>query len=59
MIVPNKELSLREGAIMPWSDKNPLVFMPFLESLIKHYKIDIRAPFRDLPPDVQEALFRG
>ena len=59
LIVPNKELSLREGAIMPWSDKNPLVFMPFLESLIKHYKIDIRAPFRDLPPDVQEALFRG
>ena len=59
LIVPNKELSLREGAIMPWSDKNPLVFMPFLESLIKHYKIDIRAPFKDLPPDVQDALFRG
>jgi len=59
LIVPNKELSLREGAIMPWSDKNPLVFMPFLESLIAHYKIDIRAPFKDLPPDVQDALFRG
>ncbi len=59
LIVPNKELSLREGAIMPWSDKNPLVFMPFLESLIKHYNIDIRAPFRDLPQDVQDALFRG
>ena len=59
LIVPNKELSLREGAIMPWSDKNPLVFMPFLESLIKHYKIDIRAPFKDLPPDVQDALFHG
>ena len=59
LIVPNKELSLREGAVMPWSDKNPLVFMPFLESLIRHYKIDIRAPFKDLPPDVQDALFRG
>jgi excinuclease ABC subunit A len=59
LIVPNKELSLREGAIMPWGDKNPLVFMPFLESLVKHYKIDIRAPFKDLPEDVQNALFYG
>ena len=33
--------------------------MPFLESLIRHYKIDIRAPFKDLPPDVQDELFRG
>ena len=33
--------------------------MPFLESLVKHYKIDIRAPFRDLPQDVQDALFHG
>lgn len=59
LIVPNKELSLREGAIMPWGDKNPLVFLPFLESLVTHYKIDIRAPFKDLPDDVQNALFYG
>jgi excinuclease ABC subunit A len=59
LIVPNKELSLREGAIMPWGDKNPLVFLPFLESLVNHYKIDIRAPFKELPEDVQNALFYG
>ncbi len=59
LIVPNKELSLREGAIMPWGDKNPLVFLPFLESLVNHYKIDIRAPFKDLPEDVRNALFYG
>ncbi len=59
LIVPNKELSLREGAIMPWGDKNPLVFLPFLESLVKHYNIDIRMPFKDLPQDVQNALFYG
>ena len=29
LIVPNKELSLREGAIMPWGDKNPVSFLPF------------------------------
>jgi len=59
LIVPNKELSLREGAIMPWSDKNPIVFLPFLESLVKHYRIDVRKPFKDLPQHVQDALFHG
>ena len=59
LIVPNKELSLREGAIMPWSDKDPLTFMPFLESLVRHYGIDIRAPFKDLPAHVQDALLQG
>ena len=59
LIVPNKDLSLREGAIMPWGDKNPLVFLPFLESLVKHYRIDIKAPFKDLPQEVQDALFQG
>jgi excinuclease ABC subunit A len=59
LIVPNKDLSLREGAIMAWGEKNPLVFLPFLESLVKHYGIDLKAPFKDLPEEVQDALFYG
>ena len=59
LIVPNKDLSLREGAIMAWGERNPLVFMPFLESLVNHYGIDIRAPFKDLPQEVQDVLFYG
>ena len=37
----------RHHALEP--TKSPTVFLPFLESLVKHYKIDIRAPFKDLP----------
>jgi len=59
LIVPNKELSLREGAIMPWGEKNPVTFLPFLEALMKHYNIDVRTPFKDLPKTVQEAIFYG
>ncbi len=59
LIVPNKELSLREGAIMPWGDREPLAFLPFLESIVKHYKIDVRAPFKELPQLVQDVLFYG
>jgi len=59
LIVPNKELSLREGAVVPWGEKNPVTFMPFLEALMKHYSIDVRTPFKDLPVAVQEAIFYG
>ena len=29
LVVPNKELSLREGAVVPWGEKNPVAFLPF------------------------------
>lgn len=59
LIVPNKDLSLRECAILPWGDKNPMLFWPFLEAFVKHYKIDIRTPFKDLPPEAQHAVLYG
>ncbi len=59
LIVPNADLSLRDGAVIPWSEKNPVHFMPFLEALVDHYKIDIRKPFRDLPKEVQDAILFG
>ena len=59
LIVPNKDLSLREGAVVPWGEKNPVAFMPFLEALVKHYKIDIRKPFKGLPKLVQDVILYG
>jgi excinuclease ABC subunit A len=59
LIVPNQDLSLREGAVVPWGEKNPVSFLPFLEALVNHYKIDIRTPFKDLPKDVQDVILYG
>jgi excinuclease ABC subunit A len=59
LIVPNKDLSLRECAVLPWGDKNPMLFWPFLEAFVKHYKIDIRTPFKNLPPEAQHAVLYG
>jgi excinuclease ABC subunit A len=59
LIVPNQDLSLRDGAVLPWSEKNPVHFMPFLEALVNHYKIDIRKPFKNLPKTVQDAILFG
>ncbi len=59
LIVPNQDLSLREGAVVPWGEKNPIHFLPILEALVNRYKIDIRSPFRDLPKEVQDVIFFG
>ncbi len=59
LIVPNPDLSLREGAVVPWGEKNPVHFLPFLEGLVAHYKIDIRTPFRALPKEVQDVILHG
>jgi len=59
LIVPNHDLSLREGAVIPWGEKNPVFFLPFLEGFVKHYRIDIRQPFRELPKHVQDAILFG
>lgn len=59
LIIPNHDLSLRDGAVIPWSEKNPVHFMPFLEAFVNHYKIDIRKPFKQLPQAVREAILYG
>jgi excinuclease ABC subunit A len=59
LIVPNPELSIREGAVVPWQGRSSMPFHQTLESLGEHYKIDLYAPFRSLPPPVVQAVLFG
>jgi len=59
LIVPDPDLSLREGAIAPWANRNTLYFQQMLDSLATHYQFDIYTPFRDLPEHVQNILLYG
>ena len=59
LIVPNHDLSLREGAVLPWGEKSTIHFMPFLEALVNRYKIDIREPYREIPQEVREVILYG
>lgn len=59
LIVPNPDLSLREGAIAPWGQRQGVYFMQMLESMAKHFGFDIRTPFRDLSDQVREVLIYG
>ncbi|MBT6339735.1 MAG: excinuclease ABC subunit UvrA [Desulfobacula sp.] len=58
-IVPDQMLSLRQGAILPWENRDSVQFMEFLDALVTHYKEDIYTPFKDLSPEFQNVLLFG
>jgi excinuclease ABC subunit A len=59
LIIPNPALSLKEGAIAPWSNRHSVYFQQLLESLCQHYGVDVYTPFRDLPKKIQEVFLQG
>ncbi len=59
LIVPDRNLSLREGAVVPWAKKKSLHFLEFLDSLAGHYGVDIYTPFKELPDHFKHVLFYG
>ncbi len=59
MVVPNRGLSLREGAIVPWSTRTGFYYQQVLEALADHYGFEIRTPFDQLPERVQHILLHG
>ncbi len=59
LMVPNRALSLREGAIAPWQKKNATDYIELCLAIAKHYGADIYTPFDELPENVQRAILYG
>ena len=59
LIVPDKSLSISEGAIIPWKRHNSKNFLDTMRALLKHYKLDVYMPFDQIPQNVQNILFFG
>ncbi|MEI6762485.1 MAG: excinuclease ABC subunit UvrA, partial [Betaproteobacteria bacterium] len=57
-VVAFPSLSLASGAIKGWDRRNGYYFA-LLESLARHYRFDIEAPFESLPPLVQRSVLHG
>jgi excinuclease ABC subunit A len=55
LIVPDKNLSVLEGAIVPWRKKIPAS----LDYLVRDKGVDLRASFKDLPEEVQRIFLYG
>lgn len=59
LIVPDEALSIKDGAIVPWSQSSSKFFMETLEALSKHYQFKLTTPFAQLPDNVRKVLFYG
>ncbi len=59
LIVPDDNLSIKNGAIIPWSNSSSKFFTDTFESLAKHYKFTLSSPFAELSNKVKKVLFYG
>ncbi|MFA5905997.1 MAG: excinuclease ABC subunit UvrA [Desulfobacula sp.] len=59
LIVPDKTLSLRQGAVLCWENRDSVQFMEFLDALVIHYKENIYKPFNELSSQFQDVLLFG
>ncbi len=59
LVVPNPLLSLRDGAIAPWSGSSSSYYEQTLDGLARHFGVSMKTPFGDLPDDVRQAILFG
>ncbi len=58
-LVPDPRLSLRQGAVVPWANRQSKTFASFLESLAGQFNADLDTPFGALPDDLRQTIFYG
>jgi excinuclease ABC subunit A len=61
LVIPNKGLSLSEGAVVPWARSGPSSgwYSSLLESLARSYDFSTRIPVLDLPESALELILYG
>jgi excinuclease ABC subunit A len=57
-VVQDKNLSLAEGAIRGWDQKN-FYYFTMLTSLAEHYGFDLNTPFASLSKKIQDIVLKG
>lgn len=58
-VIPNVNLTLKEGAIVPWEPVTSQYYPQLLESVCKHYGIDMNIPVKDIPKDLWDKVLYG
>ena len=61
LVVPNENLTLKQGAIVPWAKSNPPspYYMQVLGSLAKAFGFNLTTPWQELPGEVQLIILHG
>ena len=61
LVVPNHDLSIKKGAVVPWAKSNPPspYYMQVLGSLAREFGFDLETPWKDLPDTVTGTILHG
>ncbi|HXU06957.1 MAG TPA: excinuclease ABC subunit UvrA, partial [Polyangia bacterium] len=59
LIVPDEEVSIKEGAIEPWERRNNVFFHQILDAVCTHFEIDQYVPWGKLPAKARTILLEG
>lgn len=59
LIIPDDTLSLRQGAVAPWSRSTSAYYAQTLDSLARHFEVSTATPWRDLPDGFRQAVLYG
>jgi excinuclease ABC subunit A len=59
LVVPNEDLSVNEGAVVPWANSQTEYHASVLGALSEKYGIDLNVPWRDLPEEHRHLILFG
>ena len=59
LVVPDKSLSIRDGAIHPWQKKTSINFHQMVEAIAQNFKFKLSTPFKDMPQETRDILLYG
>ncbi len=59
LVIPNKNLSLRDGAVAAWPDDKQGYYWQLVRATCEHFNIPVNVPVRNLSPDQVRLLLYG
>ncbi|MHA1378652.1 MAG: excinuclease ABC subunit UvrA [Candidatus Helarchaeota archaeon] len=59
LLIPDKSLSISNGAISPYGEYRDNWYFKMLESLSNHYHFSLDTPFQDLDENIQDIILYG
>ncbi|MFA6265219.1 MAG: excinuclease ABC subunit UvrA [Pseudolabrys sp.] len=59
LVIPDRDATLRKGAIAPWAKSSSPYYTQTLEALGKHFKFSLDTKWKDLAKKTQDAILYG
>ncbi|MGI8650691.1 MAG: excinuclease ABC subunit UvrA [Rubrobacter sp.] len=59
LVIPNEDLSINEGSIAPWANSSSEYQDSILWALTDKYRVDLDAPWRELPEEHRDLVLNG